>query len=134
MMGGRMGRGPRRGIGSFAPRRGGGGSVTQERSAHKKVVKIEESISVQALAAKISAKSGEVLMKLLSLGMTGVNINTTLDADTAKIVGQEFGWDIEDVAVSEAEAIVKARSPHLLPHLLHHYENGHPEKQLRLIH
>ncbi|NRA34795.1 MAG: translation initiation factor IF-2 [Polyangiaceae bacterium] len=109
MMGGRMGRGPRRGIGSFAPRRGGGGSVTQERSAHKKVVKIEESISVQALAAKISAKSGEVLMKLLSLGMTGVNINTTLDADTAKIVGQEFGWDIEDVAVSEAEAIVKAQ-------------------------
>ena len=47
-------------------------------------------------------------MKLMRLGMTGVNINSTLDADTAKIVANEFGWEVEDVAVSEADA---ARSP-----------------------
>ena len=33
--------------------------------------------------------------------MTGVNINSTLDADTAKILASEFGWSVEDVAVSE---------------------------------
>ncbi len=83
---------------------------TQEMSAHKKVIKIEEKISLQTLAGRMSLKSTEVLMKLLSLGMTGVNINTTLDADTAKIVAGEFGWDVEDVAVSEEQAIEQARA------------------------
>ena len=35
------------------------------------------------------------------MGMTGVHINTTLDADTAKILASEFGWEVEDVATSE---------------------------------
>jgi translation initiation factor IF-2 len=48
-------------------------------------------------------------MKLMRMGMTGVNINSTLDSDTAKIVAQEFGWEVEDVAVSEEEQIVAAR-------------------------
>lgn len=107
-MGGRM-RGPRRGIGSLSQRRSGAGSVTQERSAHKKVVKIEGDISLQNLAAKMGVKAAEVLMKLLGLGVTGININSTLDADTAKIVGEEFGWTVEDVAVSEDEAIAAAQ-------------------------
>ena len=41
--------------------------------------------------------------------MTGVNINSTLDADTAKILASEFGWEVEDVAVSEEQAIEQAR-------------------------
>ncbi|HTM45301.1 MAG TPA: translation initiation factor IF-2 [Polyangiaceae bacterium] len=101
--------GPRRGIGSLATRRPGAAPVTQERSAHKKVIKIEESIGLQALAGKIGVKAGEVLMKLLSLGMTGVNINTTLDADTAKIVANEFGWEVSDVAVSEEDQLALAQ-------------------------
>jgi translation initiation factor IF-2 len=43
------------------------------------------------------------------MGMTGVHINTTLDADTAKILASEFGWEVEDVAVSEEGAIAAAR-------------------------
>jgi translation initiation factor IF-2 len=115
MMGGggprmqRGGGGPRRGIGSLAPKRTGAPPVSQERGAHKKVVKIEESIGLQALAGKIQVKAGEVLMKLLGLGMTGVNINTTLDADTAKIVANEFGWEVSDVAVSEEDQLALAQ-------------------------
>jgi translation initiation factor IF-2 len=113
MMGGggpRMQRGgPRRGIGSLAPKRTGAAPVSQERGAHKKVVKIEESIGLQALAGKIQVKAGEVLMKLLGLGMTGVNINTTLDSDTAKIVANEFGWEVSDVAVSEEDQLALAQ-------------------------
>jgi translation initiation factor IF-2 len=78
-------------------------------SAHKKVIKIEENISLQTLASRMSLKATEVLLKLLSLGMTGVNINSTLDADTAKLLASEFGWDVEDVAVTEEEAIQEAR-------------------------
>ncbi|HEU5077030.1 MAG TPA: translation initiation factor IF-2 [Polyangiaceae bacterium] len=111
MVGGRMGgRGMRpRGIGSLSRAKGAGGPVTQERSAHKKVVRIEETIGLQALGGKIGVKATELLMTLMRLGMTGVNINTTLDADTAKIVANEFGWEVEDVAVSEQDAIVAAQ-------------------------
>jgi translation initiation factor IF-2 len=98
-----------RGIGSLAPRRTGGAPVTQERSAHKKIVKIEDNVGLQTLAGKMGAKAGEVLMKLMSLGMTGVNINSNLDPDTAKIVANEFGWEVEDVAVSEEERLTAAQ-------------------------
>ena len=106
---GRYGRGLRsRGIGSMAPRKGGQ-PVTQERSERKKKVKIEGSVTLQVLAGKMGIKATELLMKLMGLGMTGVNINSTLDADTAKIVANEFGWDVEDVAVSEDEQLEAAQ-------------------------
>jgi translation initiation factor IF-2 len=112
-MGGRpmMGRG-----GAMGARRGGPPMIkrpvavsTQEMSAHKKVIRIEENITLAAMAAKLSLKATELLMKLLSMGMTGVHINTTLDADTAKILASEFGWEVEDVAKSEEETIAEAR-------------------------
>jgi translation initiation factor IF-2 len=116
MMGGRMGGGGRgpggmraRGLGQLSKPKGAGQAVTQERSAHKKVVKIESDVSLQNLAAKISVKATDVLMKLVRLGMTGVNINSTLDAETAKIVANEFGWEVEDVAVSEEDALATAQ-------------------------
>jgi len=113
--GGAGGAGPQRGalrhrgIGSLSPRRAGAAPVTQERSAHKKIVKIEGTVGLQTLAGKMGAKAGEVLMKLMSLGMTGVNINSNLEPDTAKIVASEFGWEVEDVAVSEEDRLVAAQ-------------------------
>jgi len=109
-----MGRGPggrrfpmRGESGPSGPRKPGGS--TQEMSAHKKVVRIEENITLSSMAAKMSLKSTELLMKLLGMGMTGVHINSTLDADTAKILASEFGWEVEDVAVSEEESLKAAR-------------------------
>jgi translation initiation factor IF-2 len=112
---GRMqGRGPMRPgqRGNFAASKGprtNAPPTTQERSAHKKIVRIEETINLQRLAGEMGVKATEVLMKLMRLGTTGVNINSTLDADTAKIVASEFGWEVEDVAVSEAEQLVAAQ-------------------------
>jgi translation initiation factor IF-2 len=115
---GRSGGGPqnRNNRPNFRPRPGMGGPLnrkpamvsTQEMASHKKVIKIEEQVSLQQLAAKMSLKSTDVLMRLLSMGMPGVNINSTLDADTAKILASEFGWAVEDVAVSETDAITAA--------------------------
>ncbi len=78
-------------------------------SAQKRVIRIEESIGLQMLASRMSLKATEVLMKLIQLGMTGVNINSTLDADTAKILANEFGYEVENVAKSEDEVIGEAR-------------------------
>jgi translation initiation factor IF-2 len=100
----------RPGMGGFAALpRPKGPIATQERGAHKKIVRIEESVSLQTLAGRMQIKATEVLMKLMRLGTTGVNINSTLDADTAKIVANEFGWEVEDTAVSEADQLTAAR-------------------------
>jgi hypothetical protein len=115
MVGGRPQRGGR--PGRFGPagapqlrRSSTGPTVTaQERSAHKKVVRIEGSVLLQTLAARMGVKATEMLMKLLGLGMIGVNINSSLDADTAKIVANEFGWEVEDTAVSEEQALEAAQ-------------------------
>jgi translation initiation factor IF-2 len=104
---GRGGPGGRR----FGPpiRRGPVNVSTKEMSEHKKVIRIEENITLAAMAGKMSLKATELLMKLLGMGMTGVHINTTLDADTAKILAGEFGWEVEDVATTEEEDIAVAR-------------------------
>jgi translation initiation factor IF-2 len=111
--------GGRPGFGRPGMRRPGGGFAslprpkgpiaTQERGAHKKIVRIEESVSLQTLAGRMQVKATEVLMKMMRLGTTGININSTLDAETAKIVASEFGWDVEDTAVSEADQLTAAR-------------------------
>jgi translation initiation factor IF-2 len=90
-------------------RRGPVAVSTKEMGADKKVIKIEEKINLQTLASRMSLKATEVLMKLISMGMAGVNINSSLDADTAKIVASEFGWDVEDVAISEEAQLSLAR-------------------------
>ena len=82
---------------------------TQEMSAHKKVIRIENDVTLQTMAQKMSLKATELLMKLLSMGMSNVHINTTLDADTAKILAGEFGWEVEDVGKSEEQTIAEAR-------------------------
>jgi translation initiation factor IF-2 len=117
------GRSMMRGAGGAGARRYGAQPVkkpsgivsTQEMSAHKKVVRIEENVTLQSMAQKMSLKSTELLVKLLSMGMTGVHINTTLDADTAKILASEFGWEVEDVAQTEAESLAEARGEEPAP-------------------
>jgi translation initiation factor IF-2 len=109
MMRGAGGAGQRRMFGGAPQRKPSGIVSTQEMSAHKKVIRIEENVTLQTMAQRMSLKSTEVLMKLLSMGMTGVHINTTLDADTARILASEFGWEVEDVAVSEEQSIAAAR-------------------------
>lgn len=116
MMGGRPGGRPGMGnrFGQQPMRKPSGMVSTQEMSAHKKVIRIEENITLQVMAQKMSLKSTELLMKLLGMGMTGVHINTTLDADTAKILASEFGWEVEDTAVSEEASIAAARGEEVI--------------------
>lgn len=84
-------------------------TVTPERAARKKVVRIDGSVSIRSLAAKMGVKASDLLMKLLALGAAGIHVNSTLDAETSKIVANELGWDVENVAITEEAAIEAAR-------------------------
>ncbi len=75
--------------------------------ASKRVVKVSGEIAVQELAKRMGVKAGDVLRKLVGLGMM-VNINATIDFDAAGLVAQEFGYEVENIKV-EVESLL---TPH----------------------
>jgi len=68
---------------------------------HKRVIRIEDSITVADLARGMGVKSPEVLKKLWGMGMTGVNINAAIDFDTAQLLANEFAYEVQNVAFKE---------------------------------
>jgi translation initiation factor IF-2 len=78
-------------------------------SAQKRVIRIDDNVQLQTLAQRMSLKSTDVLMKLMELGVSGVHINSTLDADTAAVLAGEFNYEVENVAKSEDEIVGDAR-------------------------
>jgi len=68
---------------------------------HKRVIRIEDNITVSDLARNMGVKAPEVLKKLWGMGMTGVMINTAIDFDTAQILASEFAYEVQNVAFKE---------------------------------
>lgn len=75
-----------------------------EMAAHKKKIRMENKIVVSEFAQRMGEKANAILKKLMDLGVM-VNINQTIDFDTATIIATEFGWEVENVAFNEAEAL-----------------------------
>jgi len=59
----------------------------------KRVVKIGEAINVGELAKLMSVKAGELIKKLISLGVTAT-INQSIDHETAVLLAEEFGYEV----------------------------------------
>ena len=90
--------------------------------ASKRVIKISEVITVGDLARDMGVKAGEVIKKLMGIGMMAT-INQVLDADTATLIASEFDHQVENVAfdadsalevehqVEEQETALMPRSP-----------------------
>ncbi|HET7502895.1 MAG TPA: translation initiation factor IF-2 N-terminal domain-containing protein, partial [Kofleriaceae bacterium] len=74
---------------------------------HKRVIRIEDSITVADLARNMGIKAPEVLKKLWGMGMTGVNINAAIDFDTAQILASEFGYEVQNVAFKEEDVFAQ---------------------------
>ncbi len=75
---------------------------------HKRVIKMEDSVSVSELAHGMGVKATEVLKKLWSMGMVGVTINASIDFDTAGLLAAEFGFEVQNVAFKETAALGEA--------------------------
>ena len=65
-----------------------------------KNIKLGESISVKDLASKMSMQVGEVIKKLMMLGVMAT-INQDLDFDTASLVATEFGVTVQELPPEE---------------------------------
>ncbi|WP_206809792.1 translation initiation factor IF-2 [Paradesulfitobacterium ferrireducens] len=69
-------------------------AVKEVKDTTPKHIVIPESITVQDLAAKMSRKASELIVKLMSLGVMAT-INQELDAETATIIASEMGVTVE---------------------------------------
>ncbi len=76
-------------------------------AAHKRVVKMDETIAVAEVARQMGVKAPDVLKKLWSLGMTGIMVNSSIDQDAASLVAQEFGYEIQSEAFVEADVFAE---------------------------
>ncbi len=70
---------------------------------HKRVVRIEDTITIGELSHQMGVKATEVLKKLWGMGMTGVTINAAIDLDTAQLLSSEFGYEVQNVAFKEED-------------------------------
>ena len=75
--------------------------------AIKKVIKISEVISVGELAQRMGAKVGQVIKKLMDLGVM-TTVTQTIDVDTASLVATEFGYEVESVAIDVDKILQRA--------------------------
>lgn len=62
------------------------------------VVSLGDAITVKDLAAAMAEKAGNVIKKLMEMGMM-VSVNQSIDADTAEIIAGEFGATVKRVVV-----------------------------------
>ena len=65
-----------------------------------KNIKLGESTAVKDLASKMSMQVGEVIKKLMMLGVMAT-INQDLDFDTASLVAEEFGVSVQELPPEE---------------------------------
>jgi len=72
---------------------------------HKRVVRMGDTIQVSDFAQKMGIKGKEIIKRLWALGMMGVNINHDIDHDTATLIANEFGYQIESTAFNEEEVL-----------------------------
>jgi translation initiation factor IF-2 len=72
--------------------------------AIKRVIKISEVITVGDLSREMGVKAGDVIKKLMSMGMMAT-INQMLDADTATLIASEFDHQVENVAFDADSAL-----------------------------
>ncbi len=74
-------------------------------AAHKRVIRIENAVSVSELAQRMGIKTGQIIKKLVGMGVMAT-VNQILDLDTATLLATEFGFEIENVAFKE-ESVIK---------------------------
>ncbi|GHG93024.1 translation initiation factor IF-2 [Comamonas sp. JC664] len=74
------------------------GAKTQitQMAEEKKVIKLQEGITVSDLGQRMGVRSNELIKKLMGMGKMAT-ANQMVDADTAETVASDYGWKIERV-------------------------------------
>ncbi|NJD90590.1 MAG: translation initiation factor IF-2 [Geobacter sp.] len=72
--------------------------------AIKRIIKVSETITVGELAKRMGIKATDLIRALMKMGFMAT-INHPLDMDTATLLANDFGYEIENVAVDLDEIL-----------------------------
>jgi translation initiation factor IF-2 len=122
---------------SFVPMRGkkkkptkkGQKTLVTERAEHKKIIRVEEAISVSELSQAMGVKAADIIRKLMQGGKMAT-INALIDAETASILATDFGYTIEkkgfeveeyipEIQENEADLVVRPPVVTVMGHVDH---------------
>ena len=77
--------------------------------AIKRRIRVGEAIAVGELAKKMGVKAGELIAKLIGLGLMAT-INQAIDFDTASLMAGEFGYQVESSTTEYEEPVQKTEA------------------------
>jgi translation initiation factor IF-2 len=92
---------------------GKGGKVTVKKykkteittpKAIKRRLKIAEAINVGELAKRMGIKSGDLIKKMISLGLMAT-LNQSIDFDSTAVIAAEFGFEVEKYSFEEEQLL-----------------------------
>lgn len=75
-----------------------------ERKAIKKIIRIEESITVAELSRAMGVKAGELVRVLMDMG-TMATLNQQIDFENAQLLAGEYGFTVERSGIIEEEIL-----------------------------
>ncbi|PJA22017.1 MAG: translation initiation factor IF-2, partial [Deltaproteobacteria bacterium CG_4_10_14_0_2_um_filter_43_8] len=93
-------------------------TVVTQPKAIKKVIRIEDGITVSGLSQATGIKTGELIKKLMDLGVM-ITANQRVETETAMLIAGEYGYTVENVGFNEEDILgapeAHAASQHLTP-------------------
>jgi translation initiation factor IF-2 len=111
------------------PTKKGARTQITEKAGHKKVIRIEETISLSELSQAMGVKAADLIRKLMQSGKM-VTINAQLDADTAAVLALDHGYTVEkkgfeveeyipEVEVDESKLVIRPPVVTVMGHVDH---------------
>lgn len=78
----------------------------QDTTPAKRTIKIGESVTVGELAKKMQLKAGDVIKKMMQMGLKAT-INESLDDETATLVADELGFEVKVEKFEEKDILLE---------------------------
>ncbi len=73
-------------------------------SAKKRIIRVDDTISVGELGREMGVKASELIRKLMQMG-TMATVNQQLDIDTAALLAGEYEWEVKNIAFHEENVL-----------------------------
>ena len=73
----------------------------------KRRIKVPDKVTVADLAKAMSVKAAELIRKLMALGMVA-SINQAIDYETASVLADDFGFELEEARVDLEKSLTEA--------------------------
>ncbi|MBL9038511.1 MAG: translation initiation factor IF-2 [Archangium sp.] len=88
------------------PTKKGQKTLITEMAEEKKVIKVQDGITVTELSQRMGVKTTELIKKLMSAGKM-ITANTTIEAEAAGVIALGYGWTVKKVGFEVEDFLPK---------------------------